>query len=354
MYTKLELSNFRAYKEFSMELKPVTLIAGRNNVGKTTILESIFAFHDYASPDVFSKLLGFRGVRTYDMSAKSIWDPMFNNMNSDEPIEIRLNDRNFLRLAKNKRLTLSKNQLGAFNGNLDASSTNYALSCTFAREKTFFTGDYVLGGDKMNHTPFLFGHENNEIRQNDEPVQYIGPNTGHHDITITEWFGKVELSRNKEKLMEILALIDDDIIDITTIATSRLAVLYFTNKQGVMMPVHTIGDGMRKLLHIALVMLANPGGVLLLDEVENGLHYSVYTSFWKAVSILANRMKCQVVATTHSYECISGALYGIKEAELGEDFADVRLDRNDKGAVIPKTFSHAALERAAETDWEVR
>lgn len=120
-----------------------------------------------------------------------------------------------------------------------------------------------------------------------------------------------------------------------------------------MLPIHTMGDGIRKLLHIALVLLANPGCILLLDEVENGLHYSLHAKFWEMVSTLAIQEKCQVIATTHSYECISGALEGIMAAKLEDSFAYTRLDRSEKG-IVPKTFTSDMLERALDSDWEVR
>jgi len=56
MYTKLELSNFRGFKELVIDLKPITLIAGKYNTGKTSILESIFLFHDYSNPEVLKNL----------------------------------------------------------------------------------------------------------------------------------------------------------------------------------------------------------------------------------------------------------------------------------------------------------
>ncbi|MCL2167342.1 MAG: ATP-binding protein, partial [Clostridiales bacterium] len=86
---------------------------------------------------------------------------------------------------------------------------------------------------------------------------------------------------------------------------------------------------------------------------ENGLHYSLHALFWEVISILAKQLQCQIIATTHSYECIQGAVDGIKAAKLEDDFTYVRLDKNSMG-VIPKTFSSDMLERALDTDWEVR
>ncbi|MDR0294626.1 MAG: ATP-binding protein [Prevotellaceae bacterium] len=358
MYTQLELSNFRGFKRFSMELKPITLIAGKNNTGKTSILEGLFLFQDYANPDVFIKLLKFRGMSQYDTSARTVWEPLFYDMDTQECLEVRLNGEFSLNLKRNNEFALSNNALGMLDGKIDYSSVNYALLCDFARESKRFSGNYLIGNENMGNNLVLHGPENTSIQRNknEEFVQYLGPHITLDEITIAEWFGQIELSRNKvdkKKLIDILAVLDEDIVDVTTIAANRLAQLYFSYSQKEKLPIHTIGDGTKKLLHIALVLLANPGCILLLDEVENGLHYSLYSKFWKMISALALQENCQIIATTHNYECINGALEGVKAANLEESFAYVRLDKSDKG-VVPKTFTCDMLERALDSDWEVR
>jgi AAA15 family ATPase/GTPase len=356
MYTKLELNNFRGFKEFSMELKPITLIAGKNDTGKSSILESLFLFQDYANPDVFIKLLNFRGMSQYDTSARTVWAPLFYNMDTQENIELRLNGEFFLSLKRNNEFALSSKTPEILNGKIDHSTANYALLCNFEREAKRFSGNYLIGNEKLDYNLVLQGLDNAAIQPNDEVIQYIGPHITLHDISVAELFGQIELSRNKmdkEKLIEILAIIDEKIKDITTIATNRLVQLYFIDKHNNKLPLHLYGDGIKKLLHIALVLLTKPGCILLLDEVENGLHYSLHAKLWEMISTLAIQENCQIIATTHSYECINGALEGIKAANLEESFAYVRLDKCDKG-IVSKTFACDMLERALDSDWEVR
>ena len=356
MYTLLELSNFRGFKKFSMELKPITLIAGKNNTGKTSILDSLFLFQDYANPDVFFKLLGFRGKSQYDISARTIWEPLFYNMDTKESIELKMNDAFSLRLQKNAGYALSNNTPSLLDGKIGFSANNYALSCDFARGSKRFSGDYLMGNEKLNYNIVLQGRDNASIQPNEEFMQHLGPHTTLDDLTIAEWFGQIELSQNetyKKKLIEVLALLEENIVDITTIAVNGLVQLYFTTKQNIKLPIYTIGDGMRKLLNIALVLLTKPKSILLLDEVENGLHYSLHSKFWEMISTLAIQEDCQIIATTHSYECISGALEGVKKAGLDDSFAYARLDKGDKG-VVPKVYTSDKLERALDSDWEVR
>ena len=146
------------------------------------------------------------------------------------------------------------------------------------------------------------------INDNDEKplsaisyIQYIGPNVIPDDMSVAEWFGKVELMGKKQKLIEGLKILDENITDITTIVGNGFPQLYITNKQNVKMPIHIMGDGIRKIMNVALTMLANPSCIILLDEVENGLHYSLHSKFWTVIASLATQEKCQIIATTHSY-----------------------------------------------------
>lgn len=45
-------------------------------------------------------------------------------------------------------------------------------------------------------------------------------------------------------------------------------------------------------------------GYLLIDEFENGLHYSVQEKLWEVIFYLAERLNIQVFATTHSLDCV--------------------------------------------------
>ncbi|MCL1809150.1 MAG: ATP-binding protein, partial [Clostridiales bacterium] len=229
MYTHLEIDNFRCFKNISMELKPITIIAGKNNAGKSSILDSLFLFQDYANSNVFWKLLGFRGAKQVNASERTLWEPLFHNMDTKEPIEIHLNDTHSLRLEKNNKYALSNSASGILGDRTNNSAANYALSCDFRREGERFAGDYLLGDGNM----LLIGRNDELFKPITEFIQYLGPHVALDDNTVAEWLGKTELSQNKEdkkKLIDVLAILDRGIVDITTIAASGLVQLYITNE----------------------------------------------------------------------------------------------------------------------------
>jgi AAA15 family ATPase/GTPase len=374
MYNLLKFNNFRGFKDFSLELKPITLIVGKNSVGKTSILEGIYLLHEYSNPQVFLTLQGiFRGVREIGLSPRAIWESFFYNADTTTPLSISINDELSLSLAKNSKFAMSSNTLDAENGsikmphiNYTDSKANYALSCDFKKREKVFKGNYyiyngvansgIANSGIVNSGMGLTGNsQKDEILQNDTSIQYLGPNFVLGERDVVEKFGQLELRNGRKKIIDVLKIVDDSITDITTISVQGVVQLYLTKGKSTKLPFSVVGDGARKLLHVALSIIANPGSIILLDEAENGFHYSLHPKFWEIVATLATQENCQVIATTHSYECIEGALEGIKQVNLPEDkFALVRLDKNDDNIILPKTFTSSMLENAIDSNWEVR
>ena len=92
-------------------------------------------------------------------------------------------------------------------------------------------------------------------------------------------------------------------------------------------------------------------GILLIDEIDTGFHYSMYTDLWKIISSVSRDYNCQVIATTHSYENIIGAVEGVKD--YPEDFSFYRLGY-DKGRLESFRFGYDLLKSALRSDMEVR
>jgi AAA15 family ATPase/GTPase len=117
-------------------------------------------------------------------------------------------------------------------------------------------------------------------------------------------------------------------------------------------PLRRLGDGINKLLSYLLAMTANPGGIFLLDEIETGFHYSFYPKLWELVANVVKETGSQLVATTHSYECISAAVEG--SAKIDQSLLTyVRLGK-ENNTIVPYVFHEDDLAFALESDMEVR
>ena len=122
-------------------------------------------------------------------------------------------------------------------------------------------------------------------------------------------------------------------------------------------PLNSLGDGMLRILQFVLKIFPAKGGFFLIDEFENGLHYTVQEKIWELLFDMAEKLDIQVFATTHSWDCI-------------ESFSKVAIDRkdvdgvlfrvgksvrdSDRGRVIATVFDEEALYSITQSDVEVR
>lgn len=122
-------------------------------------------------------------------------------------------------------------------------------------------------------------------------------------------------------------------------------------------PLNSLGDGMLRVLQLALKLFPAKGGFLLIDEFENGLHYSVQEKVWALLFDMAEKLNIQVFATTQSWDCIESFT---KAAVARQDIDGVlfRMGRSvrtsDSGRIIATVFDEVALTNITQTDVEVR
>ena len=357
MITNLNIENFRGIQKLSIkEMRRLVLLSGNNNVGKSSVLEAVFLMMDHLSPDSFSRMNGFRGLNI-PTNGVSLWEPLFYQMNPDNTIRIqakRGEDTLTLSYAKDDSYIpalnggIPKNVAGSFQS---SAKRNYTLRFDFQVEGS---ADY----SEIGH---YTASENGMLREladddGDKQVMqlsytsFVNNNFVRTDRAILDRMGKAEINGEKEKLIHFLNRIDSSISDIVTLSTNGIPQLYInTNRK--LLPVQFSGDGINKLLYIVLSIMDARDGILLIDEIDTGFHYSMYEDLWKIVSDVSRDYNCQVIATTHSYENIMGAVEGVKD--YPEDFSFYRLGYTRNG-IESFRYSYDLLKNALRSDMEVR
>ena len=106
---------------------------------------------------------------------------------------------------------------------------------------------------------------------------------------------------------------------------------------------------MNRIAGIVLAMASSRGGIVLIDEIENGIHHTVLQDLWRAIERSAKYFDVQVFATTHSFECLSAAGRSLSE----KDMVFHRLEVTN-GSNQCTTYEAEEFEAALEHDFEVR
>ncbi len=357
MLSNLNIENFRGIQELSMkDMRRLVLLSGKNNVGKSSVLEAVFFLMDHLSPESFNRMNGLRGL-SVPTSGVSLWEPLFYQMDPNHKIKIqaaRGEDTLTLTYSKDESYIPSqmrgipKNVVGSFQS---SAKRNYTLRFEFQVEGS---ADYSeIGHFTSNENGVL-----REISDDDGEKQFmqltytsfVNNNFVRTNREILDRMGKAELNGEKASIISFLQRIDPAISDIVTLSVSGIPQLYInTNKK--LLPIQFSGDGINKLLYIVLSIMDAKDGILLVDEIDTGFHYSMYRDLWKITADVSRAYNCQVIATTHSYESIMGAVEGVKD--YPEEFSFYRLGYDKEGL---KSFrsGYDLLKSALRSDMEVR
>ena len=109
---------------------------------------------------------------------------------------------------------------------------------------------------------------------------------------------------------------------------------------------------MNRIFGIALALVNAKEGMLLIDEIDSGLHYSVQPDLWRMIFQVAARLNVQVFATTHSWDCVEAFQQAAMEDQQEEGLL-IRLHEQD-GEMISTLFDERKLGIATRDDIEVR
>jgi hypothetical protein len=186
------------------------------------------------------------------------------------------------------------------------------------------------------------------------PVNFLGSEAVKRDL-LGELWDEVVLEPEEEGVTEALRIIDPRIERIAFIGdsprASRNIYLKLADSEQ-RLPLGSMGDGLKRLLSLALHLFSARGGFLLVDEIDTGLHHTVMVNMWKLVIETARRLDVQVFATSHSLDCVH-ALAWVREQN--PDLAsDVSLHRVEKGATKTVAFTSDELLVAARNHLELR
>ena len=121
-------------------------------------------------------------------------------------------------------------------------------------------------------------------------------------VTIVPSVLKIFSDKKEQVVLEALKIIDNRIKDFI-LADSIIMVDVGLDKR---LPINFLGDGVRKFFTLVVAMYSCQNGVLLVDEIDNGMHFSTMEKFWNVLLHTAKMFNVQLFATTHNIDSIKG------------------------------------------------
>jgi putative AbiEii toxin of type IV toxin-antitoxin system/AAA ATPase-like protein len=351
-----QIRNYRGFKDFGIDgLERVNLVTGSNNVGKTSFLEALYLnvspntalianldsdrFETSTRHNIFR---GFRDVR-FSLDNVAKWGWLFYGKNLTKDIELT----SILNAGQKKiqmRWMLS-HKSGDVPVTSDIPFDGFPGYLRVLIKDTDGT-ETVWKVDKNGHrAPETYVFDST-------PLRLLFNNSSRPPDEDAKWFSKLADVGRQDEILDTLKLIEPRLKALAISTSDGPPMIYGDLGLGRRIPMSQMGEGMVRLLSLVLEITNAEDGIVLIDEIETGLHYSVMKNVWKAVATAAERANAQIFATTHSFECVRAA----HEAFLARekyDFGLHRLERIDD-EIRAVTYEADVLSAAIVSDFEVR
>jgi len=171
------------------------------------------------------------------------------------------------------------------------------------------------------------------------------------NLDIARRFHKLVLGKKTGKIVKVLKQIEPNLRELSLGIDQRI---YCDVGFDRLIPLSAMGDGMFRLMAIVLAILDSQNGVLLIDEVENGFHYSSQELLWKTIYEAATEYNVQIFVATHSLECVK-AFSSVYNPQLfdGDNLRLFRLNRADEDIKVI-SYNYKEIASAIESGWEMR
>ena len=315
----IEINDFRGIRKLAIsDLSNINLVVGDNNSGKTTFLEAIQLL--YAEPSLGSimNVISQRTLLRPDLTSfYTSFIKMFNKAQAKEQLGFDI-------YATGRREALEFELSG--NERIIAGDEAFKISSISPSQKTHMkrTLKGIPETAKLFSGRVVAGREHNAVDTKiritslddgtttptkGKSVYYL-PSFGHLRFDLLQ--NIVNNPDYKKLAINILKQFDDSIEDICFTKTDDGAYLetVITNNN-VIMPFSVYGDGIKKILYILNKLFEASDSILMIDEIETGLHKKYYDMLFPVIFALANKLSVQLFIATHSIEAIEAILkYG--------------------------------------------
>ncbi len=359
MFISLEIENFRCFRRLSLKnLKRINLFAGMNNVGKTALLEAIFLHIGPNNPELTLRVNAFRGIEHIGLDAEQAWGWLFYGKDLSAPIKLASIDADGierrLQIAVHQEPNVSLTSTKESNKEEGIIKASLPVSTRLGYVSLILDYSDSMGRREISKgllIPNGLRFERSELNIPLIPGIFLSTRfwTAREDA---ERFSRLTELGLEAQILPTLRLLEPRLRHLALLFTGGMPIIHGDIGMSRLVPINMMGEGVTRLLSLLLTVFTTEGGCVLVDEIENGLHYSVMQAVWKALMDAARRTNIQIFATTHSRECILAAHAGFTESG-DNDFTLQRLERLNED-IVATGYDQEMLATANEFALEVR
>jgi AAA15 family ATPase/GTPase len=307
MIKSIKVSNYKNLDGFEFDgFGRINLITGKNNIGKSNLLEAI---HLGVSPSekAFSTILLSRGIR---INSKTMSQLENSFMNKEKSIDISIDSYKISIEIDDKIETFLKNdkdinELNLFDDIIHSNNKSKIIHIKKNNREIFTILPMDIG--------FTTKKADNIFNINDSFFLFSQLKT-NNKVMAENFTEIIREKKQKREFLETIKIVDRDIEEIQIFADNGEPNIYLT-KNGRDLPLSFFGDATIKIFDIFSKVFLSKGQVIIIDEIENGIYYKNHIKFWEQLIEISESTNSQIFATTHSIEMIKAFYEVSKELE---------------------------------------
>jgi AAA domain, putative AbiEii toxin, Type IV TA system/AAA ATPase domain len=370
MIHSIKIKGYRTFSNFSMDgLGRINLLVGKNNSGKSSVLEALSLLWGGANLNALWQILTRRGEQPIiDVTAGRLIQPEVDVSHMFAGHQARIGGEFSIRTTNE-----TPDRAVTYQITEARPEENPALfNMITAQEPIGASMSLRLLGTGVNIQPIpltqrgslrsdVFNQALNAARATLPQIdiaQYITTESLNMPQLHQLW-NDIALKPEEDRVVSALRFIDPAIDRIGPVTGqpyfggigSMRGGFVIRRKGEDRIPIGSFGDGIWRMFALAAVLSRTKGGLVLVDEIDTGLHHVVMEQMWRFVNDVSKEFKTQVFATTHSYDCVN-ALASICSEYDGAD--EVSIQRIETGGETAIRFSEAEIKIAAKRHIEMR
>lgn len=342
MLTSIHIQGFKGFKDTLIApLRKVNLILGGQNVGKTSLLEAVYLgasdINNFQQLPTLFRVAEGRDSQRYLQSVlgKRQWI-------------VDLSDDRKKVLQTTSNLNINSQQLFELNSirNDGISIKRLIKGLNIANRRDIALSDLEEANKLINP------------EDASKEILFVNPLTVSvhlpNQFGVAQLFDKTIMFRKKKILLDMLRRIEPRLEDMHSLSPDGEQRIYVElDGSSDALPLPQLGHGFSRLVYLYCSLLVTDAKLALIDEVENGIHYSSLPTLFQGIQDIAANNNVQTLMTTHSWDCIKAAYKTFADAGNLKDFQLIRLER-DGDNVRAVVINDEMLDTVMEAGYEVR
>ncbi|KAA6327692.1 ATP/GTP phosphatase [termite gut metagenome] len=350
----IKIENFRGFDSLEIKgLSKINLFVGKNNSGKTSILESIFLLLGMSNPILPSNVNKIRGlgIGTQLGLSKQLKYLFHNlNLNNKPSFHSKFSDTSERKLeleVKFKHNEFSNENSSISVPEINGIELNFEIKKKQVPKKSFKSSLIFENDDKVIAPSIPKNYIENLY------ATFIPADVKDNNNALLR-YSEIIKRKGGDSILKAIQVFDDNIISIQPLNDG----IYFNVKNIEELIVSNVmGDGIRRFLTIITAVTEKQDAFVCIDEIENGLHYSAYKLLWKNLLSFIDQNDVQLFIATHNIETLGSLKSVLEETDFEnmQDFAKVfTVAKTEKVGFQVYKYSFKEFQTAIDNDIEIR